>query len=604
MPSVTVLIESLIIGIGLIATVNHLIMATILRDRKLHLSFALMALMVVVYQIATMLSYHSASVAEIVTAHRWRSGAAAIFLGVFPWFARYFSNQRGPLYPVIFLSLGFAALFVINIFAPYSIGFTAIEQLNSVRLPWGETVIQAAGPVSVWVLVSYLLFFAMMVFAAYDGVRQYRVGLKAPALALLISIAVFTILVVIGFYVRIGALPFTFPGGYGFIGFVVAMTLYLSDHLRRAYHQASESEQRLRSVVDCTDAVIYMKDIDGTYRLVNKRFEMLSGMTQNQVRGKTDSELFSPEYADLFYCNDLQVLSGGVSVEFEETVEQADGEHTYHSVKVPLKDSNGKIYGLCCVSTDITARNKMDQELRRQREQLEARVEQRTEQLRRINSELEAFGYAVSHDLRAPLRAVDGFASVLVESYRHKLDEKGLEFLERIQASSQRMSDMIGALLELSKISRQEMRKEAVDLSLLANEVTDELASAEPARDVAVTIQDHMMTEGDPGLLKIALTNLLGNAWKYTGKTSDAKIEFGQLKHNGQQVFYVRDNGAGFDMTYKDRLMIPFQRLHPDREFPGTGIGLSTVARIIGRHQGKIWAEGSPGQGATFWFTL
>jgi PAS domain S-box-containing protein len=543
-------------------------------------------------------------VAEIVTAHRWRSGAAAIFLGVFPWFARYFSSRGGPLYPVIALSLGFGALFVINIFAPYSIGFTAIEQLNSVRLPWGETIIQAAGPVSVWVLVSYLLFFAMMALAGYDGVRQYRVGQTGPALALLISIAVFTVLVVIGFYVRIGALPFTFPGGYGFIGFVVAMSLYLSDHLRRAYQQASESEQRLRSVVDCTDAVIYMKDIDGTYRLVNRRFEILSGMTQDQVRGKTDSEIFSQEYADLFQCNDLKVLNAGVSVEFEETVEQADGVHTYHSVKVPLKDAKGEIYGLCCVSTDITARKKMDQELALQRGQLEARMQQRTEQLRQINSELEAFSYAVSHDLRAPLRAVDGFSSVLLENYRHRLDEKGLDFLQRIQASSQRMSEMIGALLELSKISMQELRKAPVDLSILGKEVTDELAQADPGRDVTVTIHDHMMADGDPGLLKIALTNLLGNAWKYTGKASHAKIEFGELEHNGQRVFYVRDNGAGFDMAYKDRLMIPFQRLHPDSEFPGTGIGLSTVARIIGRHQGKIWAEGAPGNGATFWFTL
>ena len=604
MPSLTVLIDAVIIGISLIATVNHLIMAAILRDRTLHLAFALMALMVVVFQTATLFSYHSTSVAEMVAAHRWRSAAAAVFLGIFPWFARYFSSQRGPRYPVIALSLGFGLLFVINIFAPYSISFTSITALSSVRLPWGETIVQAVGPVSVWVLVSYVLFFAVMVFAGYGGVQQYRRGEKGSALALLVSIAIFTLLVILGFYVRIGALAFTFPGGYGFIGFVIAMSLYISDHLRRAYQQASDCEQRLRAVIDSTDAVIYMKDGDGTYRLVNRRFEKLSGMTQDQVRGKTDSEIFPQEYADRFHSNDLHVLTSGESMEFEETIEQDDGEHSYHSVKVPLKDARGAVFGLCCISTDVTAQKKIKRELSRQHKQLEAQVEQRTAQLRRLNSELEAFSYSVSHDLRAPLRAVDGFSRVLVENYRHKLDEKGLDFLTRIQSASQKMADMISALLELSKISAQELHKAPVDLTSVGNEVITELAHADPGRKVTVTVQDQMMAEGDAGLLKIALTNLLGNAWKYTGKTRDAAIQFGQLERDGQTLFYVRDNGVGFDMAYQDRLLVPFQRLHADSEFAGTGIGLSTVARIIGRHDGKIWAEGEPGKGATFWFAL
>jgi PAS domain S-box-containing protein len=604
MPSLTVLIEALIIGVSLIATVNHLIMAVILRDRKVHLTFALVALMVAVFQSATLLSYHSTSLAEMVTAHRWRAGAACVALAAFPWFARYFSGERGPHQPAIALSLGYGLLFLINIFAPYSISFTTIERLSDVRLPWGESVVQAVGPVSVWVLISYMMFFAMMGLSCYGGVRQYRRGEKGPALALLISVAIFTLLVVIGFYVRIGALAFTFPGGYGFIGFVIAMSLYLSEHLRRAYHRASESEQRLRAVIDTSDAVIYMKDVDGTYRLVNRRFEALSGMTQDQVRGKTDREIFPQDCADRFHRNDQHVLTSGTSLEFEETVVQDDGAHTYQSIKVALKDARGEVYGLCCVSTDITAARRLEEQLSRQREQLEAQVEQRTEQLRRINGELEAFSYAVSHDLQAPLRAVEGFSSVLMENYRHKLDEKGLDFLARIQSSSQKMADMIRALLDLSRISRQELHKAPVDLSSLGDEVITELAHTDPRAHVTVTVQDRMLTDGDPGLLKIALSNLLGNAWKYTGKTRDATIDFGQLERDGQKVFYVRDNGAGFDMAYKDRLMVPFQRLHSDREFAGTGIGLSTVARIIGRHGGKVWAEGEPGAGATFWFTL
>jgi len=604
MPNMTVLIEALIIGIGLIAAVNHSIMAVVVRDRRLHLLFALMALAAVVHEVATMHSYHSTSISEIVTAHRWRSGAAAIFLGIFPWFARCFSDQRTPRYPAIALSSGFALLFVLNLFAPYSLGFATIEHLSSVRLPWGETITQAVGPVTTWVPLSYMMFVALMILAARGGLLQYRRGERGPALALLISIGVFLVLVIVGFFVRIGALPFTFPGGYGFVGFVVAMTLYLSDRLRRAYHQAAECERRLRSIVDCTDAVIYIKDLGGTYRIVNRGFERLTGMTQDQVRGKTDGEIFGADCAERFRRNDLQVLGSDENIEFDEVVQGREAERTYHSVKAPLKDAAGRIYGLCCVSTDVTALQQVEGQVHRQHEEFADRPERDPERLRRINSELEAFTYAVSHDLRAPLRTVDNFSSLLVENYRHKLDENGLEFLGRIQNSSQRMSEMIDALLELSRISRKDVHKATVNLSSLGHDVIDELSRADPQRRVDVTIRDDMVADGDPALLKIALTNLLGNAWKYTGKTSDAKIEFGQLRHNGQKVFYVRDNGAGFDMAYADRLLTPFQRLHPASEFPGTGIGLSTVRRIIGRHDGKIWAEGTPGGGATFWFTL
>lgn len=408
----------------------------------------------------------------------------------------------------------------------------------------------------------------------------------------------------INFGVRIGTIRFTYPGSYGFIGFVISMTLYLTDHVRRAYHQAAESEHRLRAVIDNIDAVICMKDANGTYRLVNRRFETLSGMTQDQIRGRTDSEIFQPEYAQRFHGNDLQVLSSGESMEYQETVKQGDGERSYHSIKVPLKDAGGEVYGLCCLSTDITAAKRLEQALGRQREKLEARMDRRTAQLRRINGELEAFSYSVSHDLQAPLRAVNRFSSLLVENYHHKLDERGLDFLARIQSASQKMAGMINALLDLSKISAQKLHKAPVDLTRLANEVVAELAHAEPGRKVRVTIQDHMMTDGDPDLLKIALTNLLGNAWKYTGRISEATIDVGQAEHNGQKMFYVRDNGAGFDMAYQDQLTMPFQRLHSDREFTGTGIGLSTVARIIDRHDGTFWGEGEPGKGATFWFSL
>ncbi len=219
-------------------------------------------------------------------------------------------------------------------------------------------------------------------------------------------------------------------------------------------------------------------------------------------------------------------------------------------------------------------------------------------------AELEAFSYSVSHDLRAPLRGIDGFSQALLEDYADQLDDQGKHYLQRVRAGAQRMGELIDDLLKLSRVSRAEMRTSPLDLSLLAREVADRLKQSEPQRQVELVIAEGLTAHGDPQLLRVALENLIGNAWKFTSKKADARIEVGRALRDDRAAFFVRDNGAGFDMAYVGKIFGAFQRLHEATEFPGTGIGLATVQRVIQRHGGKLWAEGEIDKGATLYFTL
>ena len=236
--------------------------------------------------------------------------------------------------------------------------------------------------------------------------------------------------------------------------------------------------------------------------------------------------------------------------------------------------------------------------------ELERRVAERTAQLENANRELEAFSYSVSHDLRAPLRAMDGFSAALVTSYADKLDSQAHDYLQRIRAASQRMGRLIDDLLKLSRVTRSEISQTDVDLSKLAAEVFAELRSRYPERNVEIVVAPDLDVRADANLLTIVLENLLGNAWKFTAKQADARIEVGKQSFDGAAAYFVRDNGVGFDMAYANKLFGAFQRLHSDKDFEGTGIGLATVQRIVQRHGGRIWAESDLGQGATFYFTL
>jgi signal transduction histidine kinase len=235
---------------------------------------------------------------------------------------------------------------------------------------------------------------------------------------------------------------------------------------------------------------------------------------------------------------------------------------------------------------------------------LERRVENRTADLAAANKELEAFSYSVSHDLRAPRRAIDGFSKALLTKYGESLDQQGRHYLDRVRTATSRMAELIDDLLGLARISRQDLVRRRIDLSEIARKVAGDLAVRAPQKPVQTEIEPGLLAEADPRLVTVALENLMGNAWKFAGKKDSPRIEIGQQANGDGRAFYVRDNGAGFDMRYADKLFGAFQRLHSDSDFEGTGIGLATVQRIVTRHGGRIWAEGEVGKGATFYFTL
>jgi len=250
------------------------------------------------------------------------------------------------------------------------------------------------------------------------------------------------------------------------------------------------------------------------------------------------------------------------------------------------------------------ALRKSEQQILQLNAELEQRVQERTLQLEIANKELEAFSYSVSHDLRAPLRAIDGFSQALLEDYQDHIDETGRGYLDRVRNGAQRMGILIDDLLKLSRVSRVDMNLQEVDLSKIAKEITDELADAEPDRVVHTQITSGLKAWCDPQLTRIALQNLLNNAWKYSAGCTETQIEFGMRLQDEEVVFFVQDNGVGFDMAYSGKLFEAFQRLHDAKDFAGTGIGLATVQRIISRHGGQIWAESKPSEGATFYFTF
>lgn len=242
-------------------------------------------------------------------------------------------------------------------------------------------------------------------------------------------------------------------------------------------------------------------------------------------------------------------------------------------------------------------------DLEQARNELEKRVEARTRELASSNQELEAFSYSVSHDLRAPLRAIDGFSKALLERCQESIDERGRHYLQRVRAGTQRMADLIDDMLGLARISRRELNRQGIDVSDIAGRVAAELASRQPDQSVRVDVEAGLYAYADPRLATILLENLLGNAWKFSSRTAEPRVEVGRLD-GAAATFFVRDNGAGFDMAYADKLFGAFQRLHSEAEFEGTGIGLATVQRIVSRHGGRVWAEAELGKGATFYFTL
>lgn len=332
-----------------------------------------------------------------------------------------------------------------------------------------------------------------------------------------------------------------------------------------------------------------------TITFCNRELAVSLGFSDPQaICGKTIEQCFSPENARHITQQYRQVLQSGETLRVQESLVLPDGKHYFDTTIAPLKTSNGRFYALLHTCSDIPDLVITTQET----------LSHRTAQLEAANKELESFSYSVSHDLQAPLRVINGFSQVIWENYQEVLDERGKHYLQRIQANSERMSQSIDALLQLSRVTRTQMHLSQVNLSEMVREIASELTANDPIRSVKLAIAPEVSVKGDPMLLRIMLSNLLENAWKYTSKREFATIEFGSLCQNDRLTCFVRDNGAGFNPEYAQKLFKAFQRLHSETDFPGMGIGLATVQRIIYRHGGKVWADGECDRGASFYFTL
>jgi PAS domain S-box-containing protein len=376
---------------------------------------------------------------------------------------------------------------------------------------------------------------------------------------------------------------------------VVAMVADITES-KLAEVALRESEQRYRDQFNLASDGICSATLEYEAIETNAAFARMHGYRPEEMRQLSLRELELPAFRQQVPGRIRRILAEG-SLTFESEHLHKDGHGLPVEVTASLVAA-GIRPTILCFYRDITERRAM-------REGLEQRVRERTAQLEAANGELQAFSYSVSHDLRAPLRGIDGFSQILMEDYQDCLDEPGRGYLGRIRSGVQRMGQLIDDLLKLSQIHQQELNKQELDLSCLAAKVVAELVQAYPERRVACVIQPAILVQGDARLIRVLLDNLLGNAWKFTAKQPEPRIEVGvQAGAGGEQVCFVRDNGAGFDMAYRDKLFKAFQRLHSAAEFDGTGIGLAIVQRIIHRHGGRIWAEAEPAQGATFFFTL
>ncbi len=375
---------------------------------------------------------------------------------------------------------------------------------------------------------------------------------------------------------------------------------------RRMAREALAAERNLlRTVIDNLPDRIQVKGPTLRYTLANEAWRRARVPGGRDIIGLSNDDLMPHDAAARFEAEDREVMTSGQSSRPREIMDGTpDDPQWFVTTKMPLRDAAGKVVGVVGISRDVTDFKRRSLEVEKLNAVLEARVAERTAQLTTTNEELEAFASSVSHDLRAPLRHIDGLTAALAEDYAEKLDAPGQDYLHRIRAAAARMANLIEDLLRLSRVMRTELKVADTDLSEIACGIIDELRREQPQRVVNVRIAPGLRAQADPGMLRSALANLIHNAWKFTGNKAAAEIEFGVTQRDGIKTYFVRDDGAGFDMAHAGRLFDAFQRLHTEQEFPGTGIGLATVRRVMRRHGGDAWAESAVGKGATFFFTL
>lgn len=372
---------------------------------------------------------------------------------------------------------------------------------------------------------------------------------------------------------------------------------------KRAEEELARSRLFLDSIIDNIPNMVFVKDArELRFVRFNRAGEELLGYSRDDLLGKNDYDFFPQEQANFFTAKDRQVMEQGEVLDIaEESIQTRHrGIRTLHTKKVPILDPNGASRYLLGISEDITERKRSEQQI----QALNEHAKWRAEELEATNKELEAFSYSVSHDLRAPVRHIDGFADLLRRHAGSTLDEKARRYLDLISDSARSMGSLIDDLLVFSRMGRAELQRTTVALGQLVIQVRESLAEESSGREIEWRIAPLPQVQGDPAMLKLVITNLLANAIKYTRTRPSARIEIGATESEKETTVFVRDNGVGFDMKYSHKLFGVFQRLHRQEEFEGTGIGLANVRRIINRHGGRTWAEGELGRGATFYFSL
>ena len=366
-----------------------------------------------------------------------------------------------------------------------------------------------------------------------------------------------------------------------------------------------ESQEVFRSMADHAPVLIWMSDKDGRRTYFNKPWLDFTGATSEQAFGDGWLETVHPE--DRSRCKDLyeESFQARRKLMIEYRLRRHDGMYRWvFDTGVPRFQADGTFLGFVGSSIDITDRKLNEEEIKRLNEDLEARVIARTEELRHANEELEAFSYSVSHDLRAPLRSISSYSRILQEEYGKILDDEGKDSLARILSASQRMAQLIDDLLKFARLAKTDLTPETLDLTAIANAFAAELRKRDPSRNATFEIREGMTEVADRQLMTIVIENLFENAWKFTSKNPHTVISFRSERQDGEKVYVLEDNGIGFDPAFAHKLFVPFERLHGQKDYPGTGIGLSNVKRIVERHGGTIWATGAVGKGARFSFTI
>ena len=378
-------------------------------------------------------------------------------------------------------------------------------------------------------------------------------------------------------------------------------------HLRDiTEHKRAEEKMRLQSAaLESAANAVVITDRDGIITWVNPAFTKLTGYSPEEAIGQNPRLLKSGTQDQPFYENLWNTIRSGQVWSGEIVNRRKDGVlYSEEQTITPVRDAQGDIIHFIAIKQNITKRKRAEEDIRTLNEELEQRVVERTAELEAANKELEAFSYSVSHDLRAPLRAIDGFSRILLEDYLLQMPPDAQRHLQVVCANTRQMGELIDDLLAFSRLSRQPLRKQPVVLGNLINQVLEDLRAGQQEKSLETTVGNLPDCEGDPALLKQVFVNLLSNAVKFTRKREAPRIEVGWHQREAECVYFVKDNGAGFDMRYADKLFGVFQRLHRAEEYEGTGVGLAIVQRVIHRHGGKVWAESGIDQGATFYFTL